>query len=313
MRCFFAICLFLFLVACDGGGGSEPIQYPEESSETLSSSIESSAESSSETASSAVESSSSIVSSSSISQSSSSVVESSSSVGAVPCKTEAEDNCEYGILVDERDGQTYKTIKIGEQVWMGENLNYAYLQPTTTLDSSSWCYNDSAEYCEKYGRLYLWSAAMDSAALFSDGTKGCGYFPKVDGWYRCPNEKNVLGICPEGWHIPSLADYNELMRNVKDMHLLLSATGEWYGGKSNTDKFGFALLPAGYYCSIDDWPCPYFDGLYEEGEIWAASEDSFDRAYSLFGNTALLAGWSYNDVLGVGSKNFARSVRCVKD
>ena len=154
---------------------------------------------------------------------------------------------------------------------------------------------------------------LHSAALFSDGTKGCGYFPKVDGWYRCPNEKNVLGICPEGWHIPSLADYNELMRNVKDMHLLLSATGEWYGGKSNTDKFGFALLPAGYYCSIDDWPCPYFDGLYEEGEIWAASEDSFDRAYSLFGNTALLAGWSYNDVLGVGSKNFARSVRCVKD
>ena len=310
MRCFFAICLFLFLVACDGGGGSEPIQYPEESSETLSSSIESSAESSSETASSAVESSSSIVSSSSAAQSSSSVVESSSSVGAVPCKTETEDNCEYGTLVDERDGQTYKTIKIGEQVWMGENLNYAYLQPTTTLDSSSWCYNDSAEYCEKYGRLYLWSAAMDSAALFSDGTKGCGYFPKVDGWYRCPNEKNVLGICPEGWHIPSLADYNELMRNVQDMHLLLSATGEWYDGALNTDKFGFALLPAGYYCSTYYLGNPSFSFIYETAGLWLASENGSQGAWILEGDTGSPAGAAEGSS---GAYKFvAQSVRCVK-
>ena len=91
------------------------------------------------------------------------------------CKQDGEDNCEYGTLTDKRDGKVYKTVKIGFNWWMAENLNYAYLQPTGGLDSSSFCYKDSAEYCEKYGRLYLWSAAMDS-------------------------------VCPEGWHIPSLEE-----------------------------------------------------------------------------------------------------------
>ena len=55
--------------------------------------------------------------------------------------------------MDARDGQIYKTVKIGNQVWMAQNLNYAYLQPTSELDSSSFCYEDSPENCKKYGRL----------------------------------------------------------------------------------------------------------------------------------------------------------------
>ena len=330
MRVLFLIgCLMVFLVACSGGGSSEPLQYPEDSSESQPSSVESSAGSSSETVSSVIESSSSeeysssetlsnssssVAGGSSAGLSSSAIVESSSSVGAIPCKTETEDNCEYGILVDERDGQVYKTVKIGEQWWMAENLNYAYLQPTSTLDSSSWCYNDSAEHCEKFGRLYLWSAAMDSAALFSDGTKGCGYFPKSEGWYRCPNDKNVLGICPEGWHLPSSNDYKILMQNVKDMHLLLSASGDWIGGSLNTDKFGFALLPAGYYSSIhDSWGSPFFEDLYGGGSIWLTKENASRRAYALAGSTIILAGESNGDTPSIGDKFIGLSVRCVKD
>ena len=70
------------------------------------------------------------------SSSSNDVVESSSSADALPDT----------VLVDERDGQTYRIVKIGDQTWMAENLNYE--------TENSFCYNDSSEYCETYGRLY---------------------------------------------------------------------------------------------------------------------------------------------------------------
>lgn len=69
-----------------------------------------------------------------ISSSSSALSYSSSSVALVtPCKTETEDNCEYGELVDARDGKTYKTVKIGEQTWMAQNLRYAVAPGLTSL------------------------------------------------------------------------------------------------------------------------------------------------------------------------------------
>lgn len=82
---------------------------------------------------------------------------------------------DYGEFTDARDGQAYKMVKIGKQTWMEQNLNYAYGEPTATEDSSSFCYDNSADYCAIYGRLYLWSAAMDSAAVFSDGGKGFAF------------------------------------------------------------------------------------------------------------------------------------------
>ena len=115
----------------------------------------------------------------------------------------------YGEMTDERDGQVYKTVYVEsiDRTWMIQNLNYAYLQPTAELDSSSWCQNDDPENCEKDGRLYIWSAAMDSAALFSEDGKDCGYGVRCD--YPEPDTANffwywvVRGVCPEGWHLPN--------------------------------------------------------------------------------------------------------------
>ena len=98
---------------------------------------------------------------------------------------------------------------------MAENLNYAYLQPTAELDSSSWCQNDDPENCEKDGRLYIWSAAMDSAALFSEDGKDCGYGVRCD--YPEPDTANffwywvVRGVCPEGWHLPNDDEWSDFV------------------------------------------------------------------------------------------------------
>ena len=67
------------------------------------------------------------------------------------------------MFCDVRDFAVYDYVKIGSQIWMAENLNYNYNNGTAT----SYCYNNSAENCEKYGRLYTWAAVMDSASVLA--------------------------------------------------------------------------------------------------------------------------------------------------
>jgi uncharacterized protein (TIGR02145 family) len=188
-------------------------------------------------------------SSSSVIPASSGNLPSSSSVNlAVSCKTETEDNCEYGEIVDERDGQTYKTVKIGEQVWMAENLNYAYTSipfkyKEDASDSTSWCYNNDASNCKKYGRLYTWATAMDSSATWSDNGKDCGYNVSYSPTYP------VQGICPSGWHLPSEDEWSALLTAVGgrlNAGKVLKSQYEWNEEGNGTDEFGFTALPAGY-------------------------------------------------------------------
>ena len=227
-----------------------------------------------------------------------------------PCKTDEVDSCEYGSLKDERDGQTYKTVKIGDLEWMAENLNYAYLQPTDSLDSSSFCYNDSVEYCDRYGRLYLWSAAMDSAGQFSSGGKGCGYGVNCSLAYKEP----LRGVCPEGWHLPSIAEWNYLNNVVYNSSVdgteiisgkkLKSTTG-WRDDDNGLDEYGFSVFPVGSRF--------YPDGSYSyEGLIahfWGYGMDDETDAFSVDfekGNDGIRQGAIYE-------KHYAFSVRCVKN
>ena len=75
-----------------------------------------------------------------------------------------------GTFTDNRDGQTYKWVKIGKQVWMSENLNHKKVD--------SWCYNNTASKCNQYGRLYNWEAAKDACP---------------NGWHsnRCPARRRA--------------------------------------------------------------------------------------------------------------------------
>lgn len=203
-------------------------------------------------------------------------------------------------LTDYRDGQIYRTTSIGIQTWMAENLNYVYLQPTAELDSSSFCYNDSVSYCEKYGRLYLWSAAMDSVGTWSTNGMGCGYGK------TCSPAYPVRGVCPEGWHLPIYDEWMILFANVggaSTAAAVLKTQMGWKNGNGSSDAFGFSALPAGYYGD---------GGFLNEGYgvyFWNATEGNDNDAYHVF------LGYPYHDnaFLGNGSKYREYSVRCIKD
>ncbi len=112
---------------------------------------------------------------------------------------------QFSSMTDARDGKTYKTVKIGNQTWMAENLNYKI--------KGSMCYNNKDGNCKKYGRLYTWEAAKKA--------------------------------CPAGWHLPSYEGFDALLKTVKkddgDVFDNLIASS-WADGE---DKFGFSALPAG--------------------------------------------------------------------
>ena len=210
-----------------------------------------------------------------------------------------------GTLTDSRDGQTYKTVTIGTQTWMAENLNYAYTgvpynSSGNTSDSTSWCYDDDPANCAKYGRLYTWAAAMDSVGTWSANGKGCGYGS------TCSPTGTVRGVCPEGWHLPTQTEWNTLFTAVGGQStagkMLKSASG-WNSSDNGTDAYSFSALPAGGR---------YDDGnFYGEGSsayFWGSSEYDCDYAFRMY----LYYGRGLAD-LDSRDKDYGFSVRCVKD
>ena len=187
---------------------------------------------------------------------------------------------EYDLFVDERDGQIYRSVKIGEQVWMAENLNYAYNQKTSSLDSSSFCYNNDPDSCAKYGRYYLWSAAMDSTAILGDSGEVCGYTATCAS---ADSATMVRGVCPEGWHLPGSLEFKTLLTVI-----------------SATNDLGFSALPAGHRL---------VDGEFLDNNgsaFWSSDESEANYAYNMVDlNESRLVFFS--------DKRIAASVRCVKD
>ena len=220
------------------------------------------------------------------------------------------DNTSFGTLVDERDGQTYRTTKIGDQVWMAENLNYAYNVPTESRDSSSFCYDNDPANCQKYGRLYPWSAAMDSAGVLkNDGEgKGCG------DKHECGVKGPIQGICPKGWHLPSKEEFDKLFAFVgDDADDKLKAESGWLDEKNGMDLYDYSALPAGRYISITKG----FSDLGKAAYFWSSTEYWFAFADYLgindYGAKVYDDPNLYLEYFGSYGKFGAFSVRCLKD
>ena len=207
----------------------------------------------------------------------------------------------YGAMTDERDGKTYRTVTIGDQVWMAENLNYADSTKTPSLKGKSWCYNNVAANCDVAGRLYTWAAAIDSVKLATDAENplDCGYGK------TCGLSGKVQGICPSGWHLPSESEWNTLFTKVggKDVAgTKLKSQSGWHNNGNGDDAFGFSALPAGFNNYGD-----YYRGG-RGAHFWSSTEYNSDHAYSM--------GLYYSNeyaFLDFSLKYYGFSVRCVKD
>jgi len=141
-----------------------------------------------------------------------------------------------GSLTDDRDGKTYKTVKIGDQVWMAENLNFA-------TDSGSWCYDKNPENCSTYGRLYSWEIAKTA--------------------------------CPSGWHLPSYDDWGILSKYLGGYTIaggkLKSKIGWISPNTDATNESGFSGLPGGCV----DGSCWYkarYSDLGKVGYFWSGQQ-----------------------------------------
>jgi len=186
----------------------------------------------------------------------------------------------------------YKTVTIGTQTWMAENLNYADSIAMPNLAGNSWCYENIADSCAKYGRLYTWTGAMNIASSYQSAS--------ASAVISTPQQ----GVCPSGWHIPTDDEWTTLETGVGGSGTAgtkLKSTGGWYDSGNGTDSYGFSALPAGYRYSYGS----FYAGVH--AYFWSATEYDADDAYSRYlyvGTASVYTGYS---------KAFAFSVRCVKD
>ncbi len=188
----------------------------------------------------------------------------------------------FGTFSDARDGKAYRTVKIGEQTWMSENLTYS------SDEFSSYCYEDNADSCAKYGRYYAWSAAMDSAGIFSEGGMGCGFTSS------CSPVTPVRGVCPSGWHLPDTTEWNALVASLAE------SFGDDF--EAFRDGLGFSELPGVRYSDGS------FSSAGQKGIFWSSTQKNNNLAYQLvlYGNNGTVG-------LSEMAKANAVSVRCVKD
>lgn len=206
---------------------------------------------------------------------------------------------EDGYYTDQRDGNKYRVIKAGSEIWMAENLRYADSSASPNLKGNMWCPDGKASNCKEYGPLYSWVAAKDIPDEFSQEEYGNRY-------------SHLQGICPDGFRLPTADDWEYLVK-VADKYrgefsiaeMLKSAHGWKSWGIDNdiydSSWYGFDAKPAGGRKSGG--------GFLESGLFaffWTATEIDESTA----------SGISLDDSIGgpsseAYSKEYGMSVRCI--
>ena len=185
-------------------------------------------------------------------------------------------------LTDSRDGQKYPTLCIGDQVWMGANLNWA---------GAGRCYNNNPVNCQTSGTLYTWQEA----------TGGVSSTPT----------QPVQGVCPAGWHIPSNDEWVTMLDELGGAAVAggeLKSVGGWNAPNTGaTNSSGFSALPGGYGTTA--WGGNWTFANYGATGYWLSSSIYAPGQAYIFGMAFISAGVS-TDYFSIQD---AYSLRCIKD
>jgi len=185
----------------------------------------------------------------------------------------------------EYEGQIYNTVQIGDQCWLKENLNVGIRidgaqNPTDNGIIEKYCYDNDEVNCDEYGGLYQWNEAM-----------------------QYTTEEGVRGICPDGWHIPTYAEFEKLIDAVNEDGNALKEIGQGIENGEGTNTSGFSALLAGYRAVNGSYSLSDFN-------IWSSFGIRFPDASTILyfenASSAINLNWSYDKRRGF-------SVRCIKD
>lgn len=197
-------------------------------------------------------------------------------------------NCHAQETVTDYDGNIYNTVTIGTQVWLKENLKSLHYSDGTEIPGVV-AYDNSESMAEIYGRLYTWDAAMNNSA-----------------------QEGAQGIAPDGWHIPSDAEWKELENFLGGASVAggkMKTTGIEFWSAPNTgadNSSGFSGLPAGEY---DAHYSPHkFQLLNTHAVFWTSTEVSSTKARERYLSYDNKASSKYD-----WYKTMKYSIRCIKD
>jgi len=221
-------------------------------------------------------------------------------------------------FTDPRDGQVYSTVLIDDQCWMAENLNIGTMidepnYPANNQIIEKYCYSNIAGNCDVYGGLYQWSEMMQYS-----------------------NTPGIQGICPTGWHLPELADYQTLIQAgggfinphtggiLKSTGTIQQGTGLWNEPNTGaTNETGFTAHPGGSI-NLSGELSPELERIFKNsGSVSSDGTKSSDNLgeFALFWDSSPEARFLMIDYLSTTSGIFnsgsalhlAFSVRCLKD